>query len=86
MFILAGQISSFSGSGQGMEDREEITSNIERGETQQVTQSWWSLGRHTAGHGLVRKSPASTTAATKLLVSFFLLEGKGLVLANCLQK
>ena len=49
-------------------------------EPQQVVQSRWSGGLHASGHSTRRVSPASTIAATKLLVEFFLLVGKGVVL------
>ena len=69
---------------------------------QQVVQSLCSGGLQASGHSLVSQSPASTIAATKLLVEFFRLVGKGVVLGkysvikkklmsdfylgNCLQK
>ena len=51
-------------------------------EPQHVVQSRWSGGLHASGHSTRRVSPASTIAATKLLVEFFLLVGKGVVLEN----
>ena len=50
---------------------------------QHVVQSRWSGGLQASGHSTRRVSPASTIAATKLLVEFFLLVGKGVVLEKC---
>ena len=49
---------------------------------QQVVQSLWPGGLQASGHSCTSQSPAETIAATKLLVEFFLLVGKGVVLGQ----